>query len=135
MYTITKEFHFEAAHHLYGLPEGHQCARMHGHSYRVEVELASPKLNRVGFVVDYGELDVFATYLKENFDHQDLNFVLQRLSKIQNMWYNATGGDGMYNPTAENLARGFYLWCKQHWKETIAVRVSETQKTWAEHRP
>lgn len=39
MFRITKEFHFSASHQLTGLPEDHQCARLHGHNYIVEVEL------------------------------------------------------------------------------------------------
>ncbi len=37
---LTKTFHFEAAHHL----PGHRgkCARLHGHSYRLEVTLRGP---------------------------------------------------------------------------------------------
>ena len=36
-HTIGKRFSFEAGHRLGGLPEGHKCARPHGHSYTVEV--------------------------------------------------------------------------------------------------
>ena len=45
MYRITKEFHFSASHQLAHLPHDHQCARMHGHNYIVEVELAAFDLN------------------------------------------------------------------------------------------
>ena len=31
--TLSKIFHFEAAHTLPNVPPDHQCARMHGHSY------------------------------------------------------------------------------------------------------
>jgi len=34
---IFKEFTFEAAHRLPNVPEGHKCARLHGHSFRVEL--------------------------------------------------------------------------------------------------
>ena len=36
---IFKEFTFEAAHRLPNVPEGHKCARLHGHSYRVEIHV------------------------------------------------------------------------------------------------
>ena len=55
-YRITKEFHFSASHQLKGLPETHQCARLHGHNYIVKVELSSTTLNDHGFVRDYNEL-------------------------------------------------------------------------------
>lgn len=41
MYRIGKLFRFEAAHHLSDLPEGHKCARLHGHSYTVEISVAT----------------------------------------------------------------------------------------------
>ena len=41
MYRISKEFHFSASHQLIGLPEDHQCARLHGHNYIVVVELTA----------------------------------------------------------------------------------------------
>jgi 6-pyruvoyltetrahydropterin/6-carboxytetrahydropterin synthase len=34
---LMKEYRFEAAHRLPRVPEGHKCARVHGHSYKVEV--------------------------------------------------------------------------------------------------
>ena len=39
---IFREFTFEAAHRLTHVPEGHKCARLHGHSYRVEIHVAGP---------------------------------------------------------------------------------------------
>ena len=33
--TIWKEFTIEAAHRLPNVPEGHKCARLHGHSFRI----------------------------------------------------------------------------------------------------
>ena len=53
MFRITKEFHFSASHQLKGLPAEHQCARLHGHNYVVEVELSAETLNEHGFVRDY----------------------------------------------------------------------------------
>lgn len=118
MYRITKEFHFCASHQLCRLPEDHPCARLHGHNYIVVVELAASELDRFGFVRDYRELATLKQYIDGDFDHRHLNEVL--------------GHDGV---TAECLARHFFDWCYGHWPETVAVRVSETPKTWAEYRP
>ena len=38
---LVKEFGFEAAHRLPHVPEGHKCARLHGHSFRVAIHLLS----------------------------------------------------------------------------------------------
>jgi len=112
LYRISKEFGFEAAHFLPDLPEGHPCKRLHGHSYRVRVELASDRLNEYGFVVDYGDLSPMRDYLA-NFDHHCLNDVLLGAA------------------TAERLANLIYMWAKSHWPQVQRVGVSETQKTWA----
>ena len=36
---IFTELTFEAAHRLPNVPAGHKCARLHGHSFRVEVHV------------------------------------------------------------------------------------------------
>ena len=36
---IWKAFQIEAAHRLPNLPASHKCARLHGHSFRVELHL------------------------------------------------------------------------------------------------
>ena len=60
MFSISKRFSFSASHQLGHLPEGHPCARLHGHNYDVEVEIQSPCLDDRGFCqVDYGELKTF----------------------------------------------------------------------------
>ncbi|SEK49415.1 preQ(0) biosynthesis protein QueD [Roseovarius nanhaiticus] len=118
MYRITKEFHFSASHQLFGLPEDHQCARLHGHNYIVVVELAGAELNQHGFVRDYLELAPLKRYIDDELDHRHLNDVL---------------GDDCV--TAERMAKHLYDWCAARWPETAAVKVSETPKTWAEYRP
>ena len=52
-HTIGKRFSFEAGHHLGGLPDGHKCARPHGHSYTVEVIVTAGELTGPGFVTDF----------------------------------------------------------------------------------
>lgn len=116
-YKITKRFSFSASHQLKHLPEGHQCARLHGHNYEVEIELASFLTGEDGFVVDYGELKPLKDYLDGNLDHRHLNDVM-----------------GHIHPTAENLALWIFSIAKGFWSQTTAVRVSETPTTWAEFR-
>ena len=118
MYRIHKEFHFSASHILYNLDDDHPCARLHGHNYIVEVELASETLNQAGFVRDYRELDALKKYIDNEIDHRHLNDVL-----------------GKDNTSAECIAKHFYDWCVARWPETVAVRVRETPKSCAEYRP
>ncbi|MFE7271053.1 6-pyruvoyl tetrahydropterin synthase family protein [Streptomyces sp. NPDC057623] len=120
MFTITKDFQFSASHRLGHLPEDHQCARLHGHNYTVQLELrcGDDQLTEPGFVRDYGELGDFKKWIDAELDHRHLNEVIRDR-----------------NPSAENMAH----WIHQIWSERIpelsAVRVSETPKTWAEFRP
>lgn len=116
MYTIQKQFTFSASHQLEGLPDNHQCARLHGHNYIIEVVLQWQTLDKVGFVVDYGELNPLKQYIDKNLDHRHLNDVLD------------------FQTSAENLAKHLYHFCKKLWPQTKAVRISETPKTWAEYR-
>lgn len=131
MFEITKDFSFDAAHRLNGLSDGHKCARIHGHSYRVRVQLASPGLDPPGFVLDYADLSPFRTWLDGQWDHRWLGHG------------TLTGDDGTKtlpvfdgNPTAELLAAHFRDWIttvlfKDHPGLAVAVGVSETLKTWA----
>lgn len=121
MYLIGKRFSFEAAHALADLPAGHKCARLHGHTYTVEIELTASQLVPPGFVTDFADLTPFRRYLTDMIDHRHLNEVLP------------------VEPTSENLARHFFTWCVTHLEPGIparisAVRVSETPQSWAEYR-
>lgn len=116
MYQISKTFSFSASHQLDRLPADHPCARLHGHNYQVEIILKYHGLNFAGFVLDYGELAPLKKHLDQTYDHRHLNDVM----------------DG--NPTAENLAKEIYQFCKLQWPQFIyKIRVSETPKTWAEY--
>jgi 6-pyruvoyltetrahydropterin/6-carboxytetrahydropterin synthase len=53
---IWREITFEAAHRLPHVPEGHKCARLHGHSYRVRVYVRGAVDPHLGWFMDLGEL-------------------------------------------------------------------------------
>lgn len=116
-YKIWKEFKFAASHVLHGLPEGHQCGRMHGHNYLIEVELESDELDQTGFVVDFGELKPIRTWIDNTLDHRHLNDIFP------------------FNPTAENMAEFMYNHFKTIFSQIVAIRVRETDTSWAEYRP
>jgi 6-pyruvoyltetrahydropterin/6-carboxytetrahydropterin synthase len=86
--TIGKQFEFEAAHRLPNVPPGHKCANLHGHSYRVQVEISGPVDSFTGFVVDFSALSLaWKQLIHAELDHKYLNDV-----------------PGLENPTAEHLA-------------------------------
>lgn len=113
MYTISKEFHFSAAHQLQGLPETHPCSRIHGHNYVIIITLQSVTLNPNGFVQDYRDLDEIKRYIDNNLDHRSLNDVLP------------------CNPTAENIARFLFKTFRVIYPKIVCVSVKETDKTCA----
>ena len=82
---IFKEYNFEAAHWLPNVPEGHQCGRMHGHSYRVVIQVEGDVDPRTGFVIDFADISKVMKPVINELDHSTLN-------------------DLIPNPTAEKLA-------------------------------
>lgn len=122
VFTISKRFEFSASHQLLFLvasqPE-HQCGRLHGHNYIVEVVLRSETLPDKAFVRDYGDLAPIKAYIDTHLDHQHLNHVLDDPSGR--------------STTAERLAEMLYWRFRTQFPEIHAVRVSETPKTWAEY--
>jgi 6-pyruvoyltetrahydropterin/6-carboxytetrahydropterin synthase len=76
MHTVICELSFDAAHSLPLLPVGHKCHALHGHSYRVVVEL-SGELNNFGFVADYGEVKKYLRGILAHLDHKHLNTVFE----------------------------------------------------------
>jgi len=88
---LRHEFRFEAAHRLPRVPEGHKCARLHGHSYRVEIAVQGPVDEASGWLIDYQLLEQAWAPVYEALDHRYLNEI-----------------DGLSNPTSEQLAR--WIW-------------------------
>ena len=106
---ISKEFTFEAAHRLPNVPPGHKCARVHGHSYRVEITLRGPVHPTYGWVVDFSELTAAWQPFHAQLDHQLLNDV-----------------PGLENPTSELLAAWLMERVKVPGTQVTKVRVAET---------
>lgn len=88
---IFKVFGFEAAHRLPNVPEGHKCARLHGHSFRVELHLRGAVDAHTGFVMDYADIKAAFKPVLDRLDHHYLNDIA-----------------GLGNPTSENIAR--WIW-------------------------
>jgi len=106
---IFKEFTFEAAHRLPNVPDGHKCARLHGHSYRVIVNVTGPVGGQSGWVMDFGDLKAAFRPLAQQLDHYYLNEV-----------------PGLENPTSENLARWIWDRLKPSLTDLSAITVRET---------
>ena len=106
---IYKEFTFEAAHRLPQVPEGHKCARLHGHSFHIAVYVKAPVNEKTGWVMDYAEIKAAFLPLHEQLDHRYLNEV-----------------PGLENPTSEQLAKWIWTRLKAKLPGVSKVIVKET---------
>lgn len=66
------EFRYEAAHRLPLVRPGHQCGRMHGHSYHLTVVTSGPVADD-GFVADFADIKDIVGALVKQLDHHTLN--------------------------------------------------------------
>lgn len=117
MVTISKTFDFDAAHFLPKVVPGHKCARLHGHTYRVEIRCEG-ELDERGMVCDYAEIEQAWMPLHEALDHRLLNEV-----------------PGLENPTTEVLAPWILRRMESSGLPVCAVRVYESSTTWCEANP
>ena len=88
---IFKVFQIESAHRLPNVPAGHKCARLHGHSFRIEIHVEGEPGPDTGWVMDFADIKSAFAPLFEALDHRCLNEV-----------------PGLDNPTSERLAE--WIW-------------------------
>ncbi|GAC1353005.1 MAG: 6-carboxytetrahydropterin synthase QueD [Polyangiales bacterium] len=95
---LVHEFKFEAAHRLPRVPAGHKCARLHGHSFKVELTVEGPVNPDTGWFIDFSALHEAWLPLFTQLDHNYLNEI-----------------EGLENPTSEVLAH----WIWQRMRPTV----------------
>jgi len=86
-YTMRVVTDFSAAHALRGY-EG-PCARLHGHNWKVEVEVEARELDAIGMGLDFKAIKEAAREVTGRLDHRNLN-ELEPFDRL--------------NPTAEHIA-------------------------------
>ena len=86
--TITE---FASAHTLRDYPGA--CSRMHGHNWKVELEVVASSLDDMGMAVDFKKMKTVANEVGDVLDHRYLNDI-EPFTNI--------------NPTAENIAAYMY---------------------------
>ena len=106
---LEKMFTFEAAHSLPTFPEGHKCRRLHGHSFKVAVEVAGEVDPQLGYLVDYGEIKAACEPIRKQLDHYYLNEI-----------------EGLENPTAELLSAWIWGRLKLGLPQLSKITVYET---------
>lgn len=91
MFELIVETDFAAAHSLRGY-QG-KCENLHGHNWKVQVVLKSQRLNDLGMVMDFKEVEDRVGEILESFDHKYLNDLAPFKRR---------------NPTTENVSKVLY---------------------------
>ncbi|MFH0812565.1 MAG: 6-carboxytetrahydropterin synthase QueD [Pseudomonadota bacterium] len=107
MYKVVVHTHFSSAHNL----REYQgvCEELHGHNWKVAVQVAAGELDRLGLVIDFKVLKKEVKAVIQRLDHKYLN--------------NIPPFDTL-NPSSENIAHYIF----QELKKTInnqKIRVIE----------
>jgi 6-pyruvoyltetrahydropterin/6-carboxytetrahydropterin synthase len=126
---VSRRESFNAAHQLHdprlSAAENRRlfgkCVNLHGHNYVLDVAVSGPVEEATGYVLDLKRLsDVICRQIIQDVDHRNLNTDVPWLAgRI---------------PTAENLALAFWDRLSPELPAGMlrSVRVSETDKNWAE---
>ncbi len=121
MYLLIVREDFSAAHRL--LSAGGKCAELHGHNWKVEIQVWAEELDESGMAIDFHDLKAMTREIVEGLDRRYLNDLpaFQRRS-----------------PTAENIARYIYEGLAERLgterAEMDQVRVWESETTAATYR-
>jgi 6-pyruvoyltetrahydropterin/6-carboxytetrahydropterin synthase len=107
VYEVAKDVVFSAAHQI--RMHGGKCERLHGHNWRIRLHARAARLNGIGMVVDFADLQRVVADLCARFDHRNVNEV-PPFTEV--------------NTTAENLARFFYEEANRRLLESEGGRVS-----------
>ena len=90
MYELMVHTHFSSAHSLRGY-QG-KCEELHGHNWKVGVQIAAETLDNLGMVIDFKVLKQELHQIIQRLDHKHLNDIPP---------FDAL------NPSSENIA--FYI--------------------------
>ncbi|EAR66803.1 6-pyruvoyl tetrahydrobiopterin synthase [Bacillus sp. NRRL B-14911] len=120
---VSKEFTFDAAHHLHCY-EG-KCKNLHGHTYKVIFGI-SGYVDEIGLLIDFGDIkEIWKKQIEVHLDHKYLNETLPPM-----------------NTTAENMVVWIYEqmsaclkdYSPQQDAKVEFVRLFETPTSYAEAR-
>ncbi|QDK45659.1 6-carboxytetrahydropterin synthase QueD [Bdellovibrio sp. ZAP7] len=111
-FELKQHFQIESARFLPHLPASHPCSRMHGHSFKIVLTLVGPLDEKIGWVIDYNDIQAAMKPILEQIDHHVLNEVA-----------------GLENPTSELLAKWIFDHAKKVLPILTRVSVAETPLT------
>ena len=106
---IYKQFTFEAAHRLPNVPDGHKCARLHGHSFRCTIHVKGDVGQDSGWIMDYADISQAYKAVHQQLDHYYLNEI-----------------EGLENPTSEVIAKWIWRKLEQLLPGLSKLEINET---------
>ncbi|MED0994291.1 6-carboxytetrahydropterin synthase QueD [Bacillus mobilis] len=123
---VSKEFTFDAAHHLHCY-EG-KCKNLHGHTYKVVFGI-SGYVNEVGLAIDFGDIkEIWKNEIEIYLDHRYLNETLPAMNTTaENMvvWIYEKMAEALIQDNRANEYKG---------ARVEFVRLFETPTSYAEVR-
>jgi 6-pyruvoyltetrahydropterin/6-carboxytetrahydropterin synthase len=91
MYILEVYDYFSAAHQLNNYKG--KCENLHGHNWKVLVQVKGSELNQTGYLIDFKDLKKYLAQTLDKYDHRNLNQIPPFTEK---------------NPTAELIAQVIY---------------------------
>ena len=85
---LLRRYRFEAARRLDRLPGDHPCSRLHGTSFELVIQIEGSMDERIGWIMDYADLDDLVAPTLDRLDHRFLNEI-----------------PGLESPTTEHIAQ------------------------------
>ncbi|KAA0770138.1 6-carboxytetrahydropterin synthase QueD [Bacillus sp. AR2-1] len=123
---VSKEFTFDAAHHLHCY-EG-KCKNLHGHTYKVVFGI-SGYVNEIGLAIDFGDIkEIWKNEIEIYLDHRYLNETLPAMNTTaENMvvWIYEKMAEALLKDNRVNEYKG---------ARVEFVRLFETPTSYAEVR-
>ncbi len=116
--TLVKSFTFESAHFLPKVSLGHKCGRLHGHSFKCEVQVTGPLDPDTGWVMDFAEMKKAFGPIRDQLDHRYLNEDVP----------------GLDNPTSEIICKWIWGKLKPQLPLLSAIILHETCTARSEYR-
>ena len=132
---ITKQFHFETGHALYGY-DG-KCKNVHGHSYKLSVTVIGTPISdtknvKFGMVIDFGDLKkIVASEIVDEFDHSTVfnknTPHIELANELEKRGHSVILVD--YQPTSEMMLIDFAKKIKNRLPKTIQLHSLKLQET------
>ena len=125
VFEVTVETEFCAAHALRG--EAREIEPLHGHNFKVHVTVGGEKLDALGTLIDFRDLQRLLERELDGWRNHNLNADVKE--------FRADGEN--LCPSAENIAFVLFRNLKSHLPSRVrldCVRVSEAPGCWAAYR-